>query len=263
MSAPGQNNPPNQKQRSRIVISLDRAREMMHLQPHGQPPYGGGAAGRRRLPVALIVIASLLLLLIVGGIIFWQYYKTRPAYSLALVVDSAHRNDAAAFDSVVDTARVVESFAPQVIDQATGRLGTALTPEMRRRVEALVPALLPNVLEGVRGQVMLEVKELTTRAEGKPFFLLALYLPYILDITQEGDTAIARAEQGDRKLELMLQRTPEKRWKVVAVKDDALAKRIVDDISKDLPAIGTSLGEEIEKRLPGVLPGTPRGRRRR
>lgn len=260
MSAPGQNNPPAQK-RSRIVISLDRAREMMHLSPHGHPHHGG--AKKRKLPVVLIVLGSLALLLIVGGIIFWQYYKTRPAYSLALVVDAAHSNDAAAFDKVVDTGRVVESFAPQVIDEATGRLGTALTPEMRQRVEAIVPTLLPGVLDNVRGEVMREVKELTARASGKPFFLLALYVPYIVDIKQEGETAIARAKEGDRNLELTMQRTPEKRWKVVAVKDDALAKRIVDDISKFLPAIGTDLGTEIEKRLPDLLPGGQRGGRRR
>lgn len=266
MSAPVQNNPPTQK-RSRIVISLDRARQMMHLAPHNQQHYGGGMKRRRRWPVVLIILGSLLLLLVVGGIIFWQYYKTKPAYSLALLVDAARRNDAAAFDRVVDTGKVIESFAPQVIDEATGRLGTALTPAMRQRVEAIVPVLLPNVTESVRGEVMTQVKELTARAEGKPFFLVALYIPYIVDIKQEGETAIVRAKEGDRNLELTMQRTPEKRWKVVAVKDATLAKRIVDNISKDLPAIGSDLEnqvrKEIEKRLPGILPGAPRGGRRR
>ena len=268
MSAPVQNNPPTQK-RSRIVISLDRAREMMHLGHHGQQPYGGGGPRKRRFPRWLIVLGSILLLLIIGGVIFWQVYKTRPAYSLALLVDAAQRNDAAAFDRVIDTGRVVESFSPQVIDQAVGRLGTALTPAMRRRVEALVPVLLPNVIESVRGEVMAHVKEVTARAEGKPFFLLALYIPYLVDIKQEGDTAIVRAKQGERELELTMQRTPEKRWKVVGVRDEALAKRLVDSIAKDLPAIGTDLGKdiqkEIEKRLPGILPGAQGtgGRRRR
>jgi hypothetical protein len=261
MSAPVQSNPPTQK-RSRIVISLDRAREMMHLGgPQGQQYYGGPRPKRKKWP---IITGAILLLLIIGAMVFWQVYKTRPSYSLALVVDAAHRNDAAAFDKVVDTAQVVQSFAPQVVEQALGRLGTALTPEMRRRVEALVPTLLPTVTESVRGQVMQEVRELTARAAGKPFFLMALSIPFIAEVRREGDTAVVSAREGERTLELLMQRTPESRWKVVGVRDETLAKRIVDDIAKYLPAIGTDIGTEIEKRLPEILPNTkPKGRRRR
>jgi hypothetical protein len=258
MSAPVPN---NQQKRSRIVISLDRAREMMHLGPQGQRPYGGGFVPRKRRKWPIIT-GAILLLLVVGAVIFWQVYKTRPSYSLALAVDAAQRNDAAAFDQVVDTGQVVQSFAPQVVEQALGRLGTALTPEMRRRVETLVPTLLPTVTDNVRGQVMQEVRELTARASGKPFFLMALAIPFIVDVEREGETATVRAKQGERNLELVMQRTPERRWKIVSVKDETLAKRIVDDITKYLPAIG-DLGTEIEKRLPEILPrATPRRGRR-
>ncbi|HYG79645.1 MAG TPA: hypothetical protein VD861_04620 [Pyrinomonadaceae bacterium] len=258
MSAPVPNNSPTQK-RSRIVISLDRAREMMHLGPQGQQYYGGPRPQRRKWP---IITGGILLLLVIGAVVFWQVYKTRPSYSLALVVDAAQRDDAAAFDQVVDTSAVVQSFAPQVVEQAVGRLGTALTPELRRRVEALVPTLLPGVTESVRGEVMREVRELTDRAAGKPFFLMALSIPFVVDIEREGDTAVVRAKKGERTLELLMQRTPERRWKVVGVKDETLAKRIVDDITKYLPAIGTDLGTEIENRLPDILPGSKPRRRR-
>ncbi len=259
---PVQNNPPAQK-RSRIVVNLDQQHAGMPPTPQGQPPYqgqqaySGGAKKRRKWPY---VLGAILLLLIVGGIIFWQFYKARPAYSLALLVDAAQRNDAAAFDKVVDTGAVVGSFAPQVIDEASGRLGTALTPAMRKQIERLVPTLIPNVTENLRKEVMKRVREKTTRAEGKPFFLMALFMPYIVDIKQDGDTAIVTDKSGERKMELTMQRTPEKRWKVVAVKDEALAKRIVDDIAGFLPAIGggdveNEIRREIDRRLPGILPG--------
>jgi hypothetical protein len=255
MSAPVPN---SQQKRSRIVISLDRAREMMHLGPQGQQPYGGGVPRKRRKWP--IITGAILLLLVIGAVIFWQVYKTRPSYSLALAVDAAQRNDAAAFDQVVDTGAVVQSFAPQVVEQALGRLGTALTPEMRRRVETIVPTLLPTVTESVRAQVMQEVRELTAPAAGKPFFLMALAIPFVVDVDREGDTATVRAKRGERSIELVMQRTPERRWKIVGVKDETLAKRIVDDITKYLPAIG-DLGTEIEKRLPDILPGSKPKRR--
>jgi hypothetical protein len=263
---PAQNNPPTQKKRSRFVVHLGKAGEQMHPSPQGQPPgqqpFGGGVRQRRKKWP--FVLGSILLLLIVGGFIFWQIYKTRPSYSLALLVDAAQRNDAPAFDRVVDTGKVVESFAPQVIEEATGRLGTALTPQMRKQIETLVPTLIPNVTENLRTEVMKQVREVTARAEGKPFFLIALSMPFIADIRQDGDTAIVKAKSGERTLELTMQRTSEKRWKVVAVKDDELARRIVDDIAKYLPAIGGDLENqirnEIDKRLPGILPGG-KGRR--
>jgi Cu/Ag efflux pump CusA len=260
---PVQNNPPKQK-RSRIVVNLDRAGDGTSPAPQGQPPgqqfFGGIRKRRKRWP---LVLGSVLLLLVIGGFIFWQIYKTRPSYSLALLVDAAQRNDAAAFDGVFDTSRVVQSFAPQVVNEATGRLGTALTPQMRERIEALVPTLIPNVTENLRSEVMKHVREKTTRAEGKPFFLIALLMPFIVEIKTEGDTANVMAKSGDQSFELLMQRTPEKRWKVVGVKDDALAKRVVDDIARYLPAIGGDLNDirnEIDKRLPGILPG---GRKRR
>jgi hypothetical protein len=265
---PVQNNPPQQR-RSRIVVNLDQPPTgAPHQTPQGQqfyqgqpPPQAyGSVRKRKKWP---FVLGGILLLVIIGCVIFWQIYKTRPAYSLALLVDAAQRNDTAAFDQVVDTGQVIGSFAPQVIDEATGRLGRALTPAMRKQIETLVPTLIPNVAETLRGEVMKRVREKTTRAEGKPFFLVALLMPYIVDIKQEGDAATVTGESGERKLELTMQRTPEKRWKVVAVKDEALAKRIVDEIAGKLPAIGGDIENEIrrqiDERLPGILPG---GRRR-
>jgi hypothetical protein len=261
---PVQNNPPAQK-RSRIVVNLDNQQPGMPPTPQGQSPYqghaayGGGTKKRRKWP---FILGAILLLLIVGGFVFWQFYKSKPAYSLALLVDAAQRNDTAAFDRVVDTNSVIGSFAPQVVNEATARLGTALTPAMRKQIETLVPTLIPNVAENLRSEVMKHVREKTTRAEGKPFFLVALFMPYIVDIKQEGDTAIVTDKTGERQLELTMQRTPEKRWKVVAVKDEALAKRVVDDIAAYLPAIGGDVENEIrrqiDKRLPGILPGGKR-----
>ncbi|MDT4952745.1 MAG: hypothetical protein QOJ02_883 [Acidobacteriota bacterium] len=257
MSAPVQNNPPTQK-RSRIVINLERARDAMHLPPQGQQYYGASMK-RRKWPIVLGILGVVLIGLVVGGYFYWQHYKTKPAYSLALALDAAQRDDAAAFDEVVDTQRVAESFTPQMIDQATARLGTALTPAMRQRVQALIPTLLPRVKESVRDEVMKHVKEASTRAQGKPFFLIALYLPYIVDIKQQNDTATVEAKANDRNIELTMQRSGDTRWKIVAVKDPALANRLVDDIAKYLPAIGADLGDEvrkqIDKQLPGILSG--------
>jgi hypothetical protein len=255
MSAPVQNNPPTQK-RSRIIINLERA---LHLTPQGQQPFGGPTK-KRKWPIVLGIIGIVLIALAIGGFFYWQHYKTKPAYSLALAINAAQRNDAAAFDEVFDTDKVVATFAPQMIEEAKGRFGTALTPAMQQRVEALIPLLLPQVKESVRNEVMKHVREATARAEGKPFFLVALFISYYADIKQQGDTATVSAKANDRNVELTMQRSDNNRWKVVGVNDPDLAKRLVDDIAKQLPAIGADpineARKQIEKRLPGILPGS-------
>lgn len=268
MSVPVQHNPARQK-RSRIVINLDRTGPWGHPSPHGQQPYGQqpyGATKRRKWPIVLGIIGVVLLGLVVGGYFYWQNYKTKPAYSLALALDAAQRKDAAAFDEVVDTDKIAQSFAPQMIDEATGRLGTALTPAMRQQVEAIIPTLVPTIRGIVRAEVMKHVREATTIAEGKPFFIVALYLPYVVEIKQDGDKATIAAKARDRNVELTMQRSCERRWKIIAVKDPALARRLVDDIAKDLPAIGIEIGNEVRKqiedRLPGILPGGDSKRKR-
>jgi hypothetical protein len=58
-------------------------------------------------------------------------------------------------------------------------------------------------------------------------------------------------------------------WKIVAVKDDALAASIVDEIARNLPAIGSQLEDEIRRNLPGGVSdilgdqGNNNGQRRR
>ena len=257
MSVPVQNNPPTQK-RSRIVINLERARNAMHFHPHGQQPYGGK---RRKWPIVLGIIGIVLVGLVIGGYFYWQHYKTKPAYSLALAIEAAQRNDAAAFDEVVDTDQIAQSFAPQMIEEANGRLGNALTPAMRQRVDALIPTLLPKIKDTVHAEVMRQVKEASVRAQGKPFFLVALFLPYAVDIKQNNDTATITAKTNDRNIELTMQRSSAQRWKIIAVKDQVLARNLVDNIAKDLPAIGSNVGDEvrkqIDKRLPGILQNAP------
>jgi hypothetical protein len=245
MSLPVENNQP--PKRSRIVVSLERARDMAHVPKKG-------TRGARVLLIVLLVIAALLVGLAIGFFFWWRSYKTSPAYSIALLVDAAQRNDAAAIDEVVDTQKIAESFAPQVTEQATARFGTALTPAVRKQVETLVPRLLPRLQERVREEVVRQVKEIGASAEGKPFILIALSVPYLLDISEEGDGAKAVAARNERTVELTLQRNGE-RWKVVGVKDEQLAKRMVDDIAKDLPAVGGQLEKDVRKQIERNLPG--------
>jgi hypothetical protein len=238
---------------SRIVINFERARQMVHVPKRG-------SRGAKILGIIAIVLVVLVLAAIAGGYFWWQSYKLKPAYSLALLVDAVQRNDNAAYDQIVDTDKIVSNFVPQVTEKAFGQYANALTPSIRSQIESLVPTLLPGIKDKVREEVIAQVKELAARAEGKPFILIALGIPYIVDIKEEKDVAKVKVTLKDRPVELTMERNDE-RWKVVSITDETLTTRIVDKIMKDLPAIGSEIEKEVrknlKKNLPGGLPNLP------
>lgn len=250
MSAPVKKS--GQRKRSRIVVDFEKAREIAHIPPPGTR--GGKIFRYIALVLALILVGA-----VAGGYLWWRNYQTKPAYSLALLVDAAQRNDTKAIDEIVDTDMIVENFIPQVTEKALGRYAAALTAPLSKQVETLVPKLLPDIKDRVREEVAGRVREIGKRAEGKPFIIIALGAPYAVNIKEEGtDTARVSATLEGRPTELTMQRSGE-RWKIVAVKDEELATRMVDEIAKNLPAVGS----ELDKILPKTEDGQSEGRRPR
>jgi len=222
--------PSGPQSRKRLVISFE--------QPHAKEPVR--RRGRRwpKIVAALgIIVVVVAVLAAAGGFLWWRHYQTTPAYSLALLVDAVQRNDVTVVNEIVDIDKIVDGLAAEVTEKSVSRYGGTLGARQRSRVEALVPGLLPGVKQSVRDSLVKQLQEISKESEPKPFIVLAIGLPYLVKITTDGDTAKAVAPVRDREIELTLQRNGE-RWKVEALKDDAVVPRIVDDIMKDFPAIG-------------------------
>ena len=95
----------------------------------------------------------------------------------------------------------------------------------------------PGVKQTVRDVFAKRVQEISHKSEHKPFAVVAIGLPYFVNITTNGDTAKIVTVPRDRLVELTMERYGE-RWKVTAIKDDPIVQRIVDELIGDLPAIG-------------------------
>jgi BMFP domain-containing protein YqiC len=249
--------PPNDQRpesaRRRIVVPL------------GQPPAGAGArsvpraatpvirtARKGRIGKVLAILALLFVVVLlavgVGAFLWWQHYQTTPPYSLALLVDAAQRNDMPAVDLIVDTDKIVDNLAAQVMEKAAGRYGGALSGEVNKTIRARVPALLPVIKQQVRSAVTERVRQLSAKADQKPFVVIALAIPYFVTVTTEGDKASAITSIHDQQVKLDLEHSGTV-WKVVAVHDDALVQQLVDQVIKELPAIGPNIDSEIKKNL--------------
>lgn len=226
--------------KNRIVINLD--------QPGGAPrttPLRSGSSSqfrRRRWPKVLGVF----LLLCVAGVavagialfFWWRHYQTTPAYSLALIVDAAQRDDIPTFQKQFDDEQLAQNLVAGVREKASSRYGLALSSSVQSRIDTLLPSLLSQMKDRIHTEIAKEIKEFSSRAQSKPFVVVALAIPSLVKVTSDGNNAHVTAPIPDRPVEVVMRRDGD-RWKVVDFKDDVLVQHIADNVMKDLPAIGT------------------------
>ncbi|HEX8071210.1 MAG TPA: hypothetical protein VF546_14740 [Pyrinomonadaceae bacterium] len=187
------------KRRSRIVVNVEDARGPA---ARGRPTVRRMPGARRprlrnpRLLVPLAVIVLVLAALPLGGYLWWQSYKARPDYAIVLALDAARRDDAQAFDALVDVDAVSRTLVPQVMAQVRAPGGTQInSPQLRRQVEANAAVLLPGMREQFRAVLMGQIKAGLAQAgmDDSYFIVLALGAPRMMEI-KETPTAAAANE---------------------------------------------------------------------
>jgi hypothetical protein len=129
-------------------------------------------------------------------------------------------------------------MAASVSQKAAARYGFALNSSIQQRIDAAVPSLLPQLKQTVHAEVVKELQAFAQNSQPRPFILLVVTLPRLMTVTTEGDTARVKAPLPERTIEFTMQRDAEA-WKVTEVNDDALVQRVVDNVMKGLPAIGS------------------------
>jgi hypothetical protein len=234
--------------RNRIVINLDES------QTPGRRRKRGTRRGVGRL---LLIIAVVLLLLgggvVTGGYLWWRHYQNGPAYTLAILADAAQRNDTATVDGILDTDKVCDDFTTQVRQHAGGSVASAISSVWPTQPNSALLTLSPRLKQTVHDEMVKELQRLTEPAKGKPFILLALAMARFADIKEENNVAQVKVDIKDDHLQLtMLPATQPDgaRWRITAVQDDRLAKKIADDMTQNLPAAaGTQIQDEIHKQM--------------
>jgi hypothetical protein len=224
--------------RQRIVINLDGPKTQ------GAKP----VRKRRRWPRVLAILAGLVLIVVVaaaiGGFLWWRHYQSTPTYTLTLLIDAAQRNDVAEFQKRIDDDEIAKNMVASVSQKAAGRYGFSLNSSIQGRIDAMMPSLLPRLKQTIHDEVVKEIKQFASESEPKPFILLVVAVPSLMTVTTEGDNAKATAKMTDRTIELTLRRNSTERgsagsdWKVTDFKDDVVVQRVVDNVMKELPAIG-------------------------
>lgn len=199
------------------------------------------------IPGGVLIVG---LLICIAG---WQYFKTTPAYALALLVDAAQQGDSGTFDQVVDLDQVIDNFIAQIAPRSVLGPSTQLVASVRTRLQSLAPETSTRIKMAVREEIQKRTSELAGSTGSRPFFVTALGMPFVSDIKQTGDMAQVKINRTD-EVELVMERR-EGSWKVVALQDQALAARVVQGIVKALPRSDANLEEQMRRQL-DALPGT-------
>jgi hypothetical protein len=232
--------------RNRIVINLD--------------PNQAGARRRgsgRGIGKPLLIIAIILLLIIVGlaagGFFWWRSYQSSPTYALAVLTDAAQRDDTATVDSLLDIQKIGSDFTAQVRQRVpTPSVPSSLLPSQADAIKSSASAKLNDT---IHEQLVKEIKDLTAAAAaGKPFVLIAVAAPRYVDMKQTDKTAQATVNIKDEQIQLTMQTDGSTGssiggWKIVAVKDDKLAKMVGEAIMKSAPSTGTQIEDQIKRQL--------------
>jgi flagellar basal body-associated protein FliL len=229
--------------RNRIVIDLNR--------PAGAEAPRSGRRRSARLGRVLAIIGIVLVLFVIalaaGGYFWWQHYKAQPAYTLASLVDAAQRNDNQEMDRILDIDKISEGFVTDVRARLTD--SSILNSVLPSQVDQIAANLTPQLKETLREILPGEIQRLTEPAKGKPFFLIALGVPYFADVKQDGATATADLKLKDEQVQLSMQQQGGDSWRITAIKDDRLTGIIADAARKSFSQRGSQLQDELRRQL--------------
>ena len=242
-----------QPKRSRIVVNVEQPQTPKPQATRSPTPSRWARPSRLRNPRVLIplgVIAFVLLALVTVPYLWWQSYKTKPAYALALVLDAARRNDVQTFEALVDVDSVSRSLVPQVIEQMQNASGTGtLAPQVRRQIAANAAIFLPGARDQIRAILLTQIRDVLARsgAADDSFVVLALGVSRVVGIkpgmgADAEEAATATLTINGRPVELEMRRTNEANnstsathWRVVGVKSDELAARAAETLARIYP----------------------------
>lgn len=198
---------------------------------YDQPKSSSGA--KKIIGIVAAVLLGIFLVVAVVGYFYWQNVKFQPSYSLALLVDAAQRNDQKTIDQVLDTDAVIDDFVPQVTAKAIELYGKNTSPTDLLKIQQQAAPYLPEIKTAAREKVPALIREKTKPFENFPMWLIALGAGQYLDIRIDGDKAFVKSKIPDQQLELTMRRKGDL-WQIIAVKDDALARRLAEQFGQEM-----------------------------
>lgn len=231
------NEPEEEREQEKPAV----VKENVSFVPDAETPKKKRSRAGKILGVLGILLLAFLLVAGLGGYFYWQSVKPTPQYSLALLVDAARRDDNQQITQLIDTEAVVDSFVPQITDKAVELYGRNLPPAQITRVKESAAPLMPAIKQRAKEELPRVIRENTQPFESVPWWAIALFASRAVEIRTENDTAYIKSKIPEREIEVTMRRNGDL-WKIIAIKDEPLARRIAEKIGQELIAASTKGG---------------------
>lgn len=200
-----------------------------------------GRALKRFLKIGLAIVVSFAVVAAVGLFVYWQYLKTTPQYSLALLVDAAKRDDTEMVAELVNSDAVVDNMLPQVMSKAVDLYGRGVSSTILARAVVATTPFLPALKQRVRPELPNLIRRETEGLSDTPFPLLVFGAERYLDVQINGDTATVRKKSAENAAEITMARNGSG-WKIVGFRDDKFAGEVAQRIGQEILAVTAGRG---------------------
>ncbi|HUF03852.1 MAG TPA: DUF2939 domain-containing protein [Aridibacter sp.] len=232
----------NPESRFEVVIEDEREPPVLSAAADAERRAAKRAGALKALAIIAVLLFIAAVITALAGFFYWRSLVDSPQYALAHLVEAAHEGDEKKIGELVDVDSVVENFVPQVTEKAVELYGRGLPPEIIKKAEMVAAPILPVVKARARSELPGLLRERTAALKSVPFWGLAIGADRYLEIEIDGGTAVIRGQSEDRPLELTMRRS-ETGWRVVAVRDEELAKNIAGKIGQELIFLAKEAGE--------------------
>lgn len=189
--------------------------------------------------ITATVLASLALIASIAAYFYWRSFEDTPQYSLALLIDSSRRGDDQAFAEFVDSDTVIENFLPQITSKAAEMYGRGMPPAVLDQLLKIASPILPIAKDRARTELPRLLRNETQRFSDVPFPAMVLGADKYLDIKIDGEVATVTSRLPEHRFEVQMKKN-ENRWKIVGVRDEALATRIAQSVGEQLIGAATN-----------------------
>jgi len=230
--------------RNRIVIDLNQPPPPGGFRPRGVGKRGGRAG--RVLALIGVILLVIVIAIAAGGFLWWQHYKSGPSYALALLIDASQRNDRQQVDRTLDVDKISEGLVADVRAKLTG--SSVLNSLMPAQVDQMAANITPKLKETLHEVLPQEIQRVSAPAKDKPFFLVALSVPFFATVEQNGANAKVDLKFKDEQIQLTMFQAGDA-WRITAIKDDRLTSILADAAKNGASQRGQQFQDEIKQRL--------------
>lgn len=217
--------------RQRIVINLDEPKT------EGAKPVRKRGRWRRVLGILALVVLIVAGVAAAGGFLLLRRYQSTPTYALALILDAAQRNDVAEFQKRIDNEEITKNLVASVSQKAAARYGYALNSSIQQQIDNSTASPPPHIKQAVQDEFFNAMKAFAAAPHQQSFITLLGVVQKLMTVTTDGDSAKATGRMAGHNIELAMRRDADG-WKVIDVKDELIVQRVVDNVMKELPAVG-------------------------